>query len=181
MVLQHQIRLVIFLNTDFWTNYLIENSFSVNLQLLLELLYKFLYILKARSNPLIPWKVSIFLIAQMNQILSFVFAWYPFYFILVQTEINFTFCQLLVSCSFLYSQRQIGGNFVKEPLKQSIMTVDNVLRIHQYFVTDICLKNLLRIFHQIRVFVFFLYFLEGKLRNSRKVLKTFFNIIRGCT
>ena len=86
MVLQHQIRLVIFLNTNFyWTTYLIEHSFSD------ELLHTFLYILKGKSIPLILREGFFFLIPQMNQIMSFVFAWYLFCFILVQIEVNFTF------------------------------------------------------------------------------------------
>ena len=51
------------------------------------------------------------------------------------------------------------------------MAVNNVLRLHEYFVTDVCFKNLLKIFHQICVFVFFSMFLKVNCGISGKFSK----------
>ena len=109
MVLQCQIRLVLFLNTDFyWTIYLIVHSFSVWL-----VTYPWAFI-----RIFVSFKSQIdnadsagsflfsFLIPQ-NQIMSFIFAWYLFYFILVQIDVNFTFCLISFFISLWFKQRLI--------------------------------------------------------------------------
>ena len=106
MVLQHQIKLVIFINTDFyWTTYLIEFSFSVYFLASSWAVVQMFVSFEGQIDP--ADSAGNFLFCNTSDESNHVFRICFFYFILVQIEVNFTFCLVSFFILFWLKQRLI--------------------------------------------------------------------------